>query len=65
LYSVDFNMNDDGKDISIIYNRDNVCLFGVFSLKSNPEAVVIIANCHLLYNIKRSDVKLGQIYQIL
>jgi mRNA deadenylase 3'-5' endonuclease subunit Ccr4 len=53
------------KDKSIIYEKDNICLFGIFSFKKDPSTCFIIANTHLLFNEKRGDIKLAQAYQIL
>jgi mRNA deadenylase 3'-5' endonuclease subunit Ccr4 len=64
IYSLELNMNKDGKDISMIYDRDNVVLFGIFKSISYPDTCFIVSNAHLLYNIKRGDVKLGQSYQL-
>jgi len=36
----------------------------LFALKENPEALLIVANTHLLFNQNRGDIKIGQIYQI-
>ena len=59
------NMNINGnKNISEIYNRDNVCIFAVLKYLARPEICFIVASCHLLFNTNRGDVKLGQVYQI-
>ena len=57
-------MNKDGKDVSVIYDRDNIALFCVLKSISNPDTCFIVSNAHLLYNIKRGDIKLGQSYQL-
>lgn len=57
-------MNKDNKDVSMIYDRDNVILFAVLKYLSNPDVCFIVSNAHLLYNIKRGDIKLGQTYQL-
>jgi len=58
-------MNNEGKDISPIYDRDNIALFCVLKSVINSNLCFIIANTHLLFNVNRGDIKLGQIYQIL
>jgi hypothetical protein len=57
-------MNKDGKDISFIYDRDNIALFCVLKCITNHDTCFIISNAHLLYNVKRGDIKLGQTYQL-
>ena len=52
------------KNISDIYNRDNIALIGIFKLVEIPNTIIIFATTHLVYNVKRGDVKLGQIYQL-
>ena len=64
LFSIGFNMNKDEKNISDIYNRDNIALIGIFKLVEIPNTIIIFATTHLVYNVKRGDVKLGQIYQL-
>ena len=61
LFSIGFNMNKDEKNISDIYNRDNIALIGIFKLVEIPNTIIIFATTHLVYNVKRGDVKLGQI----
>jgi mRNA deadenylase 3'-5' endonuclease subunit Ccr4 len=65
VYSLNFNMNVlSDKDQSEIYNRDNVALFGIFNLKSDENCIIICCVSHILFNLGRGDIKLGQIYQI-
>jgi hypothetical protein len=65
LYCLEFNMNLNNKNISEIYDRDNVCLFAVLKYKADPNLCFIVASSHILFNNKRGDVKLGQVYQII
>lgn len=58
-------MNNSSKDISQIYDRDNICLFAVLSYIAIPNICFIIANYHLLFNNNRGDIKLGQMYQTI
>jgi hypothetical protein len=58
-------MNKSSKDISPVYDRDNICLFAVLKNTSIPDSCFIVANTHLLFNSGRGDVKLGQVYQVL
>jgi hypothetical protein len=58
-------MNKDSKNISIIYDRDNVSVFAVLKFLSNPDTCFIVSSTHLLYNSKRGDIKLGQTYQLI
>jgi hypothetical protein len=48
-----------------IYSRDNVAVFAILKLISNPKKVFIVCNAHLLFNQNRGDIKLGQITQIM
>jgi mRNA deadenylase 3'-5' endonuclease subunit Ccr4 len=57
-------MNYTNKDISAVYDRDNVCIFAVLK-HATSNVGFIVANCHLLFNINRGDVKIGQTYQIV
>ncbi|XP_011302782.1 protein angel isoform X2 [Fopius arisanus] len=43
-----------------ILNRDNVGIVAKFSLRDSPETHIVISTTHLLYNPKRSDVRLAQ-----
>lgn len=58
-------MNRGTKDISQVYDRDNVCLFGVLRYIPNKTIGFIVASGHLLFNNNRGDVKLGQTIQIM
>jgi mRNA deadenylase 3'-5' endonuclease subunit Ccr4 len=58
-------MNLNNKNISDIYDRDNVCLFAVLKYKADPSLCLIVASTHILFNNRRGDVKLGQVYQII
>jgi len=65
VYTLNFNMNVlSEKDQSEIYNRDNIALFGVFNLKSDENSIIICCVSHILFNLGRGDIKLGQVYQI-
>lgn len=57
-------MNKHPKNISMIYDRDNIAVFVILRLLSDPKCCFIVANAHLLYNNKRGDIKLAQAYQI-
>ncbi|KYN30433.1 Protein angel like protein 1 [Trachymyrmex septentrionalis] len=48
-----------------ILNRDNVGIIAKLALKDNPEAQIVVATTHLLYNPKRNDVRLAQIQLLL
>lgn len=65
IYALEFNMNISNKNLSSIYDRDNVCIFGVLKYKVRPDFCFIVANAHILFNNNRGDIKLGQSYQIL
>ncbi|XP_030747310.1 protein angel homolog 2 [Sitophilus oryzae] len=43
-----------------VLNRDNVAIIAKFSPKNQPENEFIVATTHLLYNPKRTDVRLAQ-----
>lgn len=58
-------MNREGKNLSPIYDRDNIALFSVLKSIIDTKSCFIIANTHLLFNVNRGDIKLGQIYQVL
>jgi hypothetical protein len=57
-------MNYTIKDLSPVYDRDNVAIFAVLNHIATGIGF-IVGNCHLLFNINRGDVKLGQAYQIV
>ena len=65
LIGIEYNMNKTNKDISPIYDRDNIGLFGVFSIKGDNDSVIINAVTHLVFNKGRGDIKLAQIYQLV
>ena len=66
LYALELNMNINKiKDQSELYDRDNIALFAILTLKSDPHRVIIVCSSHLLFNTKRGDIKLGQAYQIV
>ena len=65
LFSIGFNMNKNGNNISGVYDRDNIALIGIFKLVEIPNIIVIFSTTHLVFNVKRGDVKLGQIYQLM
>lgn len=48
-----------------LLNRDNVGIIVKFALKDSPETQFVIATTHLLYNPRRSDVRLGQVQVLL
>lgn len=58
-------MNITAQNISPIYDRDNICLIGVFQYVLDPKMCFIVSNIHVLFNNNRGDVKLGQVYQTL
>ena len=58
-------MNKSTKDISTVYDRDNICVFSVLKYLDDSNVCLIVANCHLLFNNNRGDVKLAQAYQIV
>eukprot|EP01017_Pseudomicrothorax_dubius_P034261 TRINITY_DN4676_c0_g2_i1.p1 TRINITY_DN4676_c0_g2~~TRINITY_DN4676_c0_g2_i1.p1 ORF type:complete len:372 (+),score=51.34 TRINITY_DN4676_c0_g2_i1:311-1426(+) len=45
-------------------DRDNVSVFAVLQDKENPWAAFVVANCHLIFNMRRGDVKLAQMVVI-
>lgn len=64
MYALEFNMNHSTNNISSVYDRDNISLFAILKYASNPNIGFIIGNGHLLFNLNRGDIKLGQILQI-
>ncbi len=58
-------MNQTSKDISDVYNRDNIALFAVLQYIAKPEICFIVTNTHILFNNNRGDVKLAQVYQVI
>ena len=65
LLSIGFNMNKKDKDISEIFNRDNIGIIGILKLVEIPDTIILLANTHIVFNVKRGDIKLGQIYQFI
>lgn len=47
-----------------LFNRDNVVVFAILRDKTQTNVVFIIVTSHLLFNKKRGDIKLSQIYLI-
>jgi hypothetical protein len=58
-------MNISNKNLSSIYDRDNISIFAVLKYTIKPDFCFIVANAHLLFNNNRGDIKLAQSYQIL
>ena len=50
---------------SMMYSKDNICNFAVMSLKDDTESAIIMSCGHILFNNKRCDIKLAQVYQIM
>lgn len=48
-----------------LLNRDNVGIIVKFALKDSPETQFVVATTHLLYNPRRSDIRLGQVQILL
>lgn len=48
-----------------LLDRDNVGLVVLLRARSDPSAVILVANTHLLYNPRRGDVKLAQLAILL
>lgn len=48
-----------------VLNRDNVAIIAKFSPKRHPKKEFIVATTHLLYNLKRQDVRLAQTQLLL
>ena len=65
LLSIAFNINKNENNISEIYNRDNIALIGIFKLINIPNSIILFACTHLIFNTRRGDIKLGQIYQLI
>ena len=65
LLSIGFNMNKDGNNISEIYGRDNIALISILKVLEIPNTIILFATTHLLFNVKRGDIKLGQTYQLV
>ena len=58
-------MNKDGNNISEIYGRDNIALISILKVLEIPNTIILFATTHLLFNVKRGDIKLGQTYQLV
>jgi mRNA deadenylase 3'-5' endonuclease subunit Ccr4 len=58
-------MNQSSKNISEVYDRDNIAIFAVLQYLSKPDVSFIISNMHVLFNNNRGDIKLAQVYQVL
>jgi len=56
---------DDGKDINGVYSRDNIALIGIFKIINRENMIILFATSQLIFNVKRGDIKLGQVYQIV
>ena len=66
LLSLAFNMNKDGNNnLNGVYSRDNIALIGIFKIKNKENAIIVFATTQLVFNTKRGDIKLGQIYQLV
>lgn len=52
-------------DEKFIYSRDNIAIFAVLKLNSNPKKGFIVCSTHIIFNQNRGDIKLGQITQVL
>ena len=64
LLSINFNMNKTEKDKNDIFNRENIAIIGIFKIVGIPNSIILFSNTHLVFNVKRGDIKLGQIYQL-
>ena len=65
LFSIAFNMNKNENNISEVYNRDNIAIIGILKLKEIPNTIILFSTAHIVFNVKRGDIKLGQIYQLV
>ena len=65
LLSINFNINKNEKDISDIYNRENIALIGILKLNQIPNTIILFSTIHVVFNVRRGDIKLGQIYQLI
>ena len=54
-------------DTNELFNRDNIAIIGIFSPLhgEHQNTRIFVVNNHLLYNIKRSEIKLAQIQTII
>jgi len=57
--------NDGSFNEKLIYSRDNIAVFAVLRLNSNPKKGFIVCSTHIIFNSSRGDIKLGQITQVL
>lgn len=66
--SFTLNMNLEYSEInkseSYIYNKTNLCIFVLLQFV-NKKKYLIVACTHILFNQKRGDIKLAQVYQIM
>lgn len=65
LLAIEYNMNKTNKDISPVFDRDNVGLIGILGLKGVDDCIILATVTHLVFNKNRGDIKLGQIYQLV
>jgi len=47
-----------------VFNRENIAIIGIFKIVGIPNSTILFSNTHLVFNVKRGDIKLGQIYQL-
>lgn len=64
LLCIEYNINKTINNKSPIYDRDNVAIIGIFKVNEISNTIILFSNIHLLFNLNRGDVKLGQIYQL-
>jgi len=62
LYAIE--LKHDKWEKADVFNKDNICIIGLFSMNGKPNTMVMVANTHLLFNNNRGDIKIAQIYQI-
>lgn len=48
-----------------LLNRENVAIIAVLAPKNNPDAKLVVATTHLLYNPKRQDIRVAQTQVLL
>lgn len=63
LLSIGFNINKNENNISDIYNRDNIGIIGILKLIEIPDSIILLGTMHTVFNVRRGDIKLGQLYQ--
>lgn len=61
---IDWRTIEFNQEVPLL-DRDNVAIVVKLRSRSNPEAVFIVATTHLLFNPKRSDIKLAQVHVLL